>query len=168
MPYLVTKLIEFFIPLFGVSLSKAVSHGAGFIGGLLLTNIATLLYPVSYLVNKSIELYGIIREKIRHGVAIVYGKTGSKPTLSTDENDIFSNETLHSLRFRKEVVDASNSTFTTLLFDKPTTPKAPESTNNIYSTERQSPIPFFGKKPSDIAVEPSINDVWDPKSSPFG
>jgi len=115
-PYLAARLIEFFIPVLGPSLSKLATHFFGLIGGTFFFLLALPLYPVVHFIQKTMELYQIIHEKIRSAVVVLYAKMGMDE-IAMEALD-FANVT-HSQQFRAEVTRARASTWEALLFALP-------------------------------------------------
>lgn len=112
-PYTIAKIIEFYLPVTG--LSHVVTKIGGFIGGIIGGAISIPCYPVFHFLQKTGELYNTFRDKVRDVVALVYAKTGEKPARASEGCTLGYDEAMHSEAFREKVKEYRASSWTTLI-----------------------------------------------------
>jgi hypothetical protein len=105
-PYLLCKLIEFFIPPIQDYLSSFIIHTVGVIGGVVTSIIAIAFYPLIYCLDKLCDLHDYLSLSVLKAIAFIYAKTDQEPEKHSKRDSCcpcLDNDTLHSPGFRKLV-----------------------------------------------------------------
>jgi gas vesicle protein len=119
-PYIAAKTVEFVFPFLGNGLSTAVKRVSGFVGGVVGSAIAIAAYPAKYLINRTVDLFKGVRDKVRSVTAWIYAKTNQEPLKKNDRNAMgerccLPSATMHSQQFRDQVAEFKRSSTAELL-----------------------------------------------------
>ncbi len=112
-PYVVARMIEFFLPFMGTFLSSLAIGFGSLVGGVIVGALAIPLYPIKHIIAKLMDGVDFIRDKILTGIAILYAKNNQS---LANYQDCCIPDALHSPEFVQRVDDARRSTWRDLIF----------------------------------------------------